>query len=362
MTPFLRSRRPSLSIPIGTLFGIPIRAHWTFPLVLFWVGALTAEQGQGFAIGAVLTILLFASVVVHELGHALVARRFRVDTHDIVLYPVGGAARLARPPEGLAELAIAFGGPVASFFLGAVLALALPLAGLPFAPGLALQPAPLLSDLVLANLGLFLINLVPAFPLDGGRMLRALLSLRMPSLRATATATMIGQALALAVALIGLVSGNLLLVLLAVLVFFGAAQEAAVYRRQAILAGRSVRDAMVTEFRTLAPQQQVEAAARLLLRTPQSEFPVVDAWGRARGILRRGQILGALATRGRKVPVMEVMDRDVTTVRPRDLLTEVALEESPLVVTEDDDIVGLVTLDSVEDLAALLLAQSSARR
>ena len=358
MTPFTRRLRPPLSFPIGHLFGIPIRAHWTFPLVLFWVGALTAEQGHGFAVGAVLTLLLFASVVVHELGHALVARRFEVATKDIVLYPVGGAARLARPPEGLGELAIAFGGPAVNLGVGLALLLALPVFGMPFQPGLELTAAALVSDLAIANLGLFLLNLVPAFPLDGGRMVRALLSLRMPSLKATATAAMVGQALAVVVAIVGLFASNFLLVLLAALVFFGAGQEAMVYRSHAVLSGRRVRDAMRTEVRSLAPQQTIEAAAKLLLRTPQREFPVVDAWGRVRGVLEKGRILGALSSRGRETPVMEVMDRDVTTVSPDDLLTEVPLGSGPLLVVQNDDVVGIVTPQSVEDLAGLLMAQS----
>lgn len=224
-----------------------------------------------------------------------------------------------------------------------------------------MAPAPLLSDLILANAGLFLINLVPAFPLDGGRVVRALLSLQYPTLKATAVAAMIGQGLAVVVGVVGVAMGSILLVLAALLVFFGAGQEAGVHRRQAILDGRTAREAMVTRFETLAPQQPVEQAARLLLRSPQRAYPVVDAWGRVRGLVRRREILAAFAGRGRRTPVMEIMDREVSSVTPETGLMELELSRSPILVQEGDELLGLVTPQSVEDLAALLLAQTAGR-
>ena len=349
-------------LPAGSLFGIPLRVHATSLLLLPWLGTLTARAGGGFMAGVLLTLLLLVSVAVHELGHALVARRLGLRTREIVLYPVGGVTRIEGQPRGLAELAVALAGPAASLLLALLLVVPAS-AGTRAVAGEGFTPGDLTVWLLVANLLLFAVNLVPAFPLDGGRALRALLSLGLPPARATRLATAVGQSLAVAAAIAGLLWGQPVLVLVALVVFLGATQEAAASRRQEVIGGRPVRDALVVRCEVVAPQDVLEAAAKLLLRTPQEDFPVVDGWRRVVGVLARARLVAALASRGPETPVLEVMDRaPVVTAPEADLVAALpALLRGPVLVVEDGRFVGMVTRDSVDRLAAIMTALAAHR-
>jgi stage IV sporulation protein FB len=344
---------------VGNILGIPIRVHWTFVLLVVWVGAITANQGNSFLVGVILTLLLFACVACHEVGHAFVARRFGVSTFEIVLYPVGGISRTARIPSGFPELAIALAGPLVNLGLAV---LTLPVVGLSGASGasVGLDLRGIALFLLLANLGLFFLNLVPAFPMDGGRILRAALSMGLPVDQANRLAGTIGQACALVIGLAGVLSGQFLLLLIALLVFFGASQEAMSHRRQEVLQGRQVSEAMMTRFERLAPHDPLRRAAQLLLNTPQDEFPVVDAWGRATGIVTRHGVLAGLGRLGPDCAVLEVMNRTPLTVEPSadlgELLTGMqgAPSSSILVADGDKGLVGMVTAESVSRFVAIV--------
>jgi stage IV sporulation protein FB len=368
------------ALQVGRIFGIPIRLHATFLLLLVWVALLTARSGESLLRGLVFLLLLMASVTLHELGHALVAWRHGVGTDEIVLLPIGGVSRLRGRPSAGAELAIALAGPLVN--LGIALAIGGALLwlgdragagvaerGLP-APGDLLPAGSLLPDLALANFALFAFNLLPVSPLDGARALRAFLALAVPGADAARLGGRIGQLFAVSLGVAGaLLPGGvgLPLLLLAILLFFGATQEGALAARLQGMAGRSAADAMVARFERLAPQEPLEQAALLLLRTAQQDFPVIDAWGRPVGALGRGALLAGLARLGGKTPVLEAMDRRVLVVAPETPLGEVvsALRggmPSPAVVAGEGGVVGIVTLDSSERMLALLAAMGRSPR
>ncbi len=355
------SRTPATpwAFQVGVILGIPIRVHWTFVLLVVWMGGITANQGASFLVGVILTLLLFACLACHEVGHAVVARRFGVQTLEIVLYPVGGISRTAAIPPGWPELAIAVAGPIVNLLLALLLIPLLPLLGAT-SPSLDLEPGAIAYFLLFANLGLFFLNLIPAFPMDGGRILRAALSLGMPADRAARATGMVGQGFALMLGILGIAAAQFLIVLIALLVYFGASQEASLHRRQGALQGRRVREAMMTRFERLAPQQSIRRALQLLLNTPQNDFPVVDAWGRAAGVVTRSALLAGLGRLGPDAAVLEVMHRSPITVSPEADLAELmaGLQGAPagpiLVAEEGKGVVGMLTAESVSQFVAVL--------
>jgi len=364
------ARGSSWSIRVGTLLGVPIRVHVTFLFLLFWFGAVSQEEGSGFLGGVVFLLLLFFCVVLHELGHATMAKRYGVKTSEIVLYPIGGVARLERIPSGKAELLIALAGPAVNAVLAAVIFLGLQLAPErePATVGELIAGAPIAWRLLSANLILFFFNLIPAFPMDGGRVLRATLSIFLGERRATSIAARIGQGLAILFAIVAFFPPPLkpVLLLIALFVFLGAGQEEAYQRGRAAVRGLAARSAMVTHFDTLAPQDSLGRAADLLLATHQQDFPVVDAWGRVAGILPRSTLLTALAAGGREAAVLEAMDREFLTVAPETPLEEVLNQLSggpmrPILVIGDKGLEGMITLENFGELLAVSRSLGAAK-
>jgi Zn-dependent protease len=344
------------SFRIGTALGIPIRIHLTFFLLLLYVGGASAASEEGLVPGVVLLLLIFGCVALHELGHAAMAMRFGVRTREIVLYPIGGVAQLDSMPSGTAEFLIALAGPLVNLVIAGLLAV------VAMAAGIALLPVDhgpitnhIVPTLIGANLGLFFFNLLPAFPMDGGRILRALLSMFLSEERATNIAASVGQVMALAFAGLGIWFSNPMLVLIAFFIFMAAGQEKAFYRGRSAVRGRTAREAMVSRFEVLSPQQPLSRGTELLLETHQQDFPVVDAWGRVAGILTRPLLLEAIASRGADTAVLEVMHRDVSVIPP-DLPLETVLQYLqqsaglPLLVVDDGRLVGMLTLDNLSEL------------
>jgi stage IV sporulation protein FB len=348
------------SLRVGTLFGVPVRVHLTFLLLLLWFGKVSQELGRGYLGGVIYILLLFACVVLHELGHAVMARRWGVATREIVLYPFGGVASMDRIPPGRAELSIALAGPAVTAALAGLLYLATRLLDteVPDAPD-ELAAAPLLWQMVVANVALLAFNLIPAFPMDGGRALRAGLSLVLGERKATMIATTIGQVFAVLLAVVGIFwweGVNPFLLLIAFFVFVGASQEASFARSRAAVRGLTAKNAMITRFEKLAPQDTLGRAAQLLLASQQADFPVVDAWGRVAGVLHRSALLAALAAEGGKErAVLDFMDREPAVVRPELPLEEVMrlLQPRPLhpvLVVGDQGLEGMITLENFGEL------------
>ncbi|MCL4836771.1 MAG: site-2 protease family protein [Thermoanaerobaculia bacterium] len=342
---------------IGTALGIPIRIHFTFLLLLVWFGVRSTRMGETFLSGVGFILLLFGCVLLHELGHAAMAKVYQVRTREIVLYPIGGVARLERMPSGKAELLIALAGPAVNLVLAGML-FAVMLVLQVRMPGSASELASgnsVLLQLLLVNASLFFFNLLPAFPMDGGRVLRATLTFFMSEERATAVAAGVGQGAAIVFGGLGLITGNFILVFIAFFVFLGAGQEAAFHRSRAAVQGLDARAAMITRFDALAPQDTLGKAAELLLTTHQHDFPVVDAWGRVAGLLHRGVLLEALARAGRETPVLEVMEREVAAVPPDAPLEEVlrllqGRPSMPLLVVDGGRLAGMITLENLTEL------------
>lgn len=347
------------SFPIGTVRGTVIRVHVTFFLLLAWIGAMHATRG-GLAealAGIAFILLVFACVVLHELGHATAARRYGIATPDITLLPIGGLARLDHiPEEPWREIAIALAGPAVN--VGICVLLLLLAGGVP-APEEGLDvddpAAGFLARLFWVNAFLVIFNLIPAFPMDGGRVLRAILAFRRPHREATRIAATVGQMVAILLGFAGLF-GAPLLVFIALFVWLGAAGEAAEEDLRATTRGLVAADAMETRVEALPPDADIAAAAEALLRTPQQDFPVVDGAGRLMGLLTRDAIIHALRQSGPATPVVDAMV-DIPRVPRRLPLPEAIrlLAGAPAVAVESADgrFAGLLTAANIADLMAL---------
>jgi Zn-dependent protease/CBS domain-containing protein len=343
------------SLKIGRYAGIDVYMHLTFLLLVGWVGLIHWQQGRSLAAvaaGVVFILLLFACVTLHEFGHALAARRFGIRTRDIILLPIGGVARLERMPERpLQELGVALAGPAVNVVLAAALFLWLSVTAR-MAPldELSWTGGPLLERLLAANLFLALFNLLPAFPMDGGRVLRALLATRLDYARATQVAAGIGQGMALLFGFLGL-TGNPMLLFIAFFIWIGAAQEASLSQMRSALGGIPVSQAMLTDYRTLAPEDSLEQAVALTLAGSQKDFPVT-ANGNVAGVLRQSDLLAALSRREGPLTVAQVMATDVTIVDAHEMLDRAfqrlqACACTSLPVTRGDRLVGLLTMENV---------------
>lgn len=360
------------SIKLLTVRGIPIRMHITFPLILV-LAALQFGLGQpnwaeGAAFGVVVTLLLFVCVVLHELAHSLVAMGFGARVEEIVLLPLGGVARMERMPERpYQELLMALAGPVTSALIGGALAaitvVALPLRlWLDFFRALAvtgrLEWVHMLPYLVTTNLFLAGFNLIPAFPMDGGRVLRALLALVMPLGRATAIAVVIGQMLAWLIGLAGLLGRNVLVMLVALFVYVGAGQEGRMVQLKVALTGIRVGQVFSRRARSLHPDDSLGRAVDLTLEGFQSDFPVCDG-ERLVGLLTNTDVLLGLKERGPEVSVREVMRTGFITARPEDDLFEIqqqmaAAGVAAVPVVEGDAFLGLLTRQDLEEAYRLI--------
>jgi Zn-dependent protease/predicted transcriptional regulator len=359
------------SYRIGKIAGTEIKVHITFVLLLVWIAF--SEYKVGGWSGALDTtgffLALFACILLHEFGHITAARRFGVRTPDVILLPIGGVARLERmPQEPRQELVIALAGPAVTLGIVVVLYSVAAVTRTPVSPptdNLALAHLPLLAQLMWANLMLLLFNLVPAFPMDGGRVLRALLATRIGIVRATRVAAGIGQALAVVLGIMGLF-GNVFLVLIAVFVFAGAAGEAQAVEARAAGRGITVEQMMVTRFESIPVHARLQRAVDLLLQGEQREFPVVDNSGRVEGLLTRENLIKGLSQRGPDSTVAEAMTPGVPAVDPTTPF-EAALEQLRAtglpalpVVSPAGGLVGLLTMDNISDL--LLVRRASGAR
>ena len=346
------------SFPIGRLFGVQVRLHLTFlPWIAYWAYAGWKEAGDpAAAIHAAAALLaLFACVLLHEFGHVLMARRFGIRTRDVTLLPIGGVARMEStgntPRE---ELLVALAGPAVNVVIAAITGLLLWRFPAP-AGGLDLDglQGDLLAFLLAANVSLLLFNLLPAFPMDGGRVLRAVLSWRGNRARATRIAAFVGRVMAILFAAAGLFlhAGNLLF-FIAIFIWIGAGREAVAARADTV-----VRAAMVTGFAVLDPFATLGDASRLAAAGDQRDFPVV-AQGELLGLLRYEDLIPAVRDSGTDALVRDTMRAvsrsEVETVSPNASLGSVsrAMQASPdgmttIIVVENGRVVGMVTAESL---------------
>jgi Zn-dependent protease len=353
------------SLNLGSLGGTAIRIHVTFLLFLIWLGAIYYRQGGAEAAwqGTIFIVLIFLCVLLHELGHVFAARYYGVPTSDVTLWPFGGIASMERMPDKPGqELVVALAGPAVNVVIAAGLLLWL---------GPRLDPANLTqienpavsmaAKVAGANIILVLFNMIPAFPMDGGRVLRAVLAMRMGNARATELAATIGQGFAVVFGILGIFY-NPMLIIIAVFIFLAASGEAAQAQLRAVAQGTLVSDAMITEFQSLGTNATVNDAADALIRTTQTEFPIVDGSGKLRGVLTRDAMIKALKERGPETPVLDVMQSDIPTVPARakldTALRSLMQKGRPVVGVTDaqDRLIGLLT---VENLGEMMMVHSA---
>ncbi len=352
--------------------GIDLKVHATFLLLLLWVAHEHWQSGGGLpavAAGIGFTLLLFACVALHELGHALAARRFGIPTRDITLLPVGGVARLeAIPRQPLQELAVAVAGPAVNVVIAAVLAalLAVTNAFQPVAE-LGIAAGSLVERLLIVNLALVVFNLLPAFPMDGGRVLRALLAMVVSYPTATRVAAWGGYAMAALFAVVAVTGvGSPVLLLIALFVGQGAAAEARQVRLQAAVDHLPVGQVMLTSFRLLQAQEPLRVAVDAVLAGSQLDLPVL-AGDDVAGVLTRQDLLAAATAGDEDLPVGELVRRDWVVAGPEELLgavlprLEVAACRTVAVVSQGR-LVGLVSVVATGEQAALQEALRAARR
>jgi len=353
------------SIKLFDVGGTAVRIHLTFFLLLAWIAAIHWSRGGAPAAmdGVLFIVALFACVVLHEFGHIVAARRYGIRTPDVTLLPIGGVASLERMPEKPSqEIVVALAGPAVNLVIALVLMFVL---GAHFDLSQMAQLEQAQSSLVgriaAANVMLFVFNLIPAFPMDGGRVLRALLTIGMGYTRATRVAASIGQGLAVLFAFLGLM-GNPLLVLIAVFIFVAASGEAGYVQARDYARGYLASHAMITAYQALGPTATADDAAALLLRTTQQEFPVVDGGGILRGVVTREALIQALQEKGGSAPVLDFMARDVPTVPENaclDNVFQLLQRRRPQMVGVLDRQQRLVGYITSENLAELVMIQSS---
>ena len=322
-------------------------------MLLIWIGFATWQtHGPQAALESVAYIvLIFACVTAHEFGHVLVARRYGIETSEVTLLPIGGVASLRRMPDTpMRELAVALAGPAVNLVIA--VALFVVLGSAPWAgfedignPGLSMT-----ARLAAANLFLALFNLIPAFPMDGGRVLHALIAMRVGDLRATDIAANVGQACAFGLGLIGLF-GYPMLLFIAIFVYVAAAEEARASHMRRALAGVNVADVMETRITTIPVEATLQTAVDLLIETAQSDFPLVDAVGKPAGATTRPLILAALRSGD---PAGAIPQTKATTIRAS-LGADKALE-----ALQDQQIGALCVVDADGALVGLLPRQALA--
>jgi Zn-dependent protease len=353
---------------LGRFAGIDVFVHATFLLLIGWVGYSywLEHHNWGEVLNGILFILaLFLCVVLHEYGHALTARRYGIKTRDITLYPIGGVARLERMPDKpIEELWVALMGPAVNVVIAAVLfAYLFVTNGLAPITNLTIASGSFLERLMVINISLVLFNIIPAFPMDGGRVLRALLALRLEYVRATQIAATVGQGMAFLLGFIGLFSDPFLL-FIALFVWIGASQEAGMVQMKDSVGGIPVTRAMLTDFKSLSPRDTLAQAVGLLLAGSQHDFPVVDANGNVMGVLERDTFIHTLSQRGQSVPVVDVMRHNVPSVDSHEMVETalMRLQESgakTLPVMHAGQFVGLI---NSENITEFLMIRSALKR
>jgi Zn-dependent protease/CBS domain-containing protein len=351
---------------LGRFAGIDVYVHATFLLLIGWVGYNYWREYQDWNrvfIGILFILALFVCVVLHEYGHALTARKYGIKTRDITLYPIGGVARLERLPDRpIEELWVALAGPAVNVVIAALLIAYLALTnGLTSITAISLAQGSFFERLMAVNIYLVLFNLIPAFPMDGGRVLRALLALKLDYVQATQIAATIGQGIALLFGFIGLFTNSFLL-FIALFVWIGAAQEASMVQVRHSLGGIPITRAMQTDFQVLSPSDTLARVVELILAGSQQDFPVVEN-GRVVGILDRDTFISALSKNAQNTSVAEVIHRNVPEIDSHDMVEKalMRLQESgskTLPVTHGGRLVGLIT---AENITEFLMIRSALR-
>lgn len=349
------------AIKILTAFNIPVFIHWSFGLIVAYVMFTSLGEGASVtqSLWAVVTILgLFACVTLHEFGHALAARKYGVGTRDIVLYPIGGVARLERlPKKPWQEFVVAIAGPLVNFAIALIILpyiLFVPdaLSGLLNSGGLAGSAGDILPALFFLNIGLGIFNLIPAFPMDGGRILRALLAMKLPRVRATLFAARVGQLFGIAAVVLGFM-GILgpFTAFIGIFIFMMAQQEYRFVKTEDTLKNNYVSEIMRTNFTRFFPEEPMYSAVSEIRKGAERSFLVFNQEGRLVGLLEEKEILRSIKENRKTAEVREFMRRDMVAVGPDTSLNrlyEILQTDLSIVpVMEGEEVLGLADVQGM---------------
>jgi len=356
------------SLYMGSYANIKVFIHWTFWIIIGWIFMLHFQKGHGWTeglAGALFILALFACVVLHEFGHALAAKKYGIPTRDITLYPIGGVASLDKMPDKPAqELAVALAGPAVNVVIAGVLYFFLASSGklIPISEIDHMEGGDFWFNLMAANVILAAFNLIPAFPMDGGRVLRASLAFYMDKLRATKIAAGIGQFLAIVFVFLGFFT-NFWLVFIGLFIYLGAGAEAMQESTKSILLGYSARDVLIQQYTRLLPSESLEMAMKLFQNTLEQGFVVMQN-DQAQGILTRKELIKGLSEYEKYSPVSNVMRKDYIILPPDMPLQEVyqkllANNFSLAPVLEDGEVIGIVDIKGINELITVKKALKS---
>jgi len=353
----------SASLQLGRIAGIKVQIHWTFWLLFLFIGFMVfANDGSYTDLfwNFVFITALFICVVLHEFGHALAARRYGVGTRNITLLPIGGVANLKDMPENpKEEFIIAIAGPLVNVVIAFLLWLVVPVDNfLVDDPEMleeqlsSINASNFLFYLLAVNVALVVFNMIPAFPMDGGRVFRAILSTRMSRVQATQAATALGKFLAMIFFLFGLFS-NIILAVIAVFIYFGAHSENIVIQQISLLQGNDIEDAMITDFTTLKPDDTLQSAIDRILDSTEQDF-VVEENGRVVGILFMSDLAPALRERGNESLVSDIMEKNIVTLNAKDPLPSAYRElkrgnKNFFPVVDNEKLVGVLDMNNINE-------------
>lgn len=352
------------SFSLGKLFGIRVQVHWTFLLIILWAVYMGLSRGgttESILWTVALVLSIFVCVVLHELGHSLTARRYGIATSKITLLPIGGVASLERMPENpKQELMVAVMGPAVNVFIAGLLYLfvssQLEIFQQPEEAASFFQEinaGNFLLNLFIVNIMLVLFNAIPAFPMDGGRVLRALLSFRMDRVKATQIAANLGQVIAVLFFFIGLYYNPILLII-GVFVFFGASGEYTMVQQMSVLRGHKVREAMLSNYTILHPEDSLKRVGEVLLSGMERHFVVAHNANEVVGILPQSKIAAAFRDQHHNLTVANIMDQNFKVLSPQDDLTEVyRLVQGGrypfFPVMENGNLIGAVDMENINE-------------
>lgn len=359
------------SLTLGYVKGIRISVHWTFLILIAWIAITNFREEKGWG-ELVLTVCficsLFVCVILHELGHALTALAFGIRTQSITLLPIGGVAQMDQLPEKPSqELMVALAGPAINLIIAGILYAVISVFGL--MPGLMdvlfIKEETFLFSLFGANVVLAVFNLIPAFPMDGGRVFRAILSFRFGRERATGIAAVAGEIIAIGFIGAGLFY-NPFLVFAGIFVYLGAYSEAAFVHSKAVFQRYRVKDLLISDFHAVRPHDKLSDAAKLLLEVQAKDFVVTEN-GTVLGTLTRDDIIRALRKRGTDTPVSDIMDRNFVSFSAQDRADRVFMEsvrgrQSVFPVVDDGNLIGVVDSENLAEFLMINEARIGSRK
>lgn len=349
----------NLSISLGKFSGIPISIHWTFWILIIWVIYSNISQGQGGSetIWYILFVFtIFACIVLHELGHAIAARQYGISTKSIVLYPIGGVASLEKIPEDPSqELVVAIAGPMVNIIIAILIYIFLSLSN-----GWMVKMEEInyitadnfLFALFSVNIILVIFNMIPAFPMDGGRVLRALLALKMDRVKATEWAVNVGRFFTILFVLWG-ISNNPFLIFIGLLIYMGAQAELNQVRSQHLMKKAKVNDVVMKDFTLLAAHDPISTAVRALLNGQEERF-LVEKDETIVGVLNKVDIMNGLNSFGEDAPISKAMQSNLVWLAPNTPLQE-AKEQmmknrvSMVPVGENGQLLGVLDLENLNE-------------